>query len=667
MTRKLNFEKYFDCLLKIMPLNVAALATMTIYRIFFFLYFQNFSSFKGFYGYIFKAFLLGIRFDLSVLAYVNIFVIAVFTSFLIIKNLNLLKVAIFVIKIHYYIAFTTILLSNAIDFGFYLYFGEHINILIFDFFADDKLALIKTIIYDLRFPSALLILIFASFLTYKLVSLTAKKLTSKHSYIDTSFWNIFIKIFTVFFVPFLIFCMARGTTSMFPLGKFHTQISPNPFINNLSITSVHSLIDAVSIKMKQQSNKIDIAEKLKINKDEIDLSVFCRASIKNDEAKKVKPHVIFIVLEGFGELPILYNSNNFDVLGELKQHFDKDTVLYNFLAAGSITIHCLESTILNMPQRPFSLQITQSPKAFNTFTSSLVLPYKKSGYITKMVYGGSLAWRGIEGFLKTQGFDETYGEGSIKNEYRHEWGINDAQFFEMILRELKNNNGTPKFIYAMSTATHPPYETPPYYKPLKLKIPREIIQMMPNEKKYGRQIFKNYQFANREAAKFLSAIKKSEFAENTIIVITGDHNLREFKANIPEELFKKYAVPMYIYMPEKLKKPIDTNIAACHMDIIPTLYDLSLSNKKYTAAGISMLSGNTKHIAFNSEGLILSNNKAISYNVETGNVLYFNFDPKTKMLSKTEETKDHKEMLKYYKKILATSDVYLNQNNGEKK
>jgi phosphoglycerol transferase MdoB-like AlkP superfamily enzyme len=281
--------------------------------------------------------------------------------------------------------------------------------------------------------------------------------------------------------------------------------------------------------------------------------------------------------------------------------------------------------------------------------------------MTKLVYGGSLAWRGIEGFLKAQGFDELYGEGSIKNKYRHEWGINDAQFFEIVLRELKNNYGVPKFIYAMSTATHPPYKTPPYYKPLKLEIPKEILQMMPNERKYGKKIFETYQFANREAAKFLREIKNSELAENTIVVITGDHNLREFNVSTPENLFKRYAVPMYIYVPKNLKKEINTNLAASHIDIMPTLYDLSLSKQKYTAAGTSLLDNTKKHIAFNSEGLILSDNKAISYNIETESILYFNFDAKTKTLYKTHETQEHKIMFEYYKTILSVSDMYLNQ------
>jgi phosphoglycerol transferase MdoB-like AlkP superfamily enzyme len=221
---------------------------------------------------------------------------------------------------------------------------------------------------------------------------------------------------------------------MFPLGTFYTQISSNAFINKLSISSLHSLFDALYAKTETSSDKADIAQKLKVAKETIDLSIFNKTTPLNEAAEKIKPNVVFIILESFGEAPILYNDDKFNVLGDLKRHFDQDTVLYNFISAGIITVHAFESTVLNMPQRPFALQITQSPNAFRSYESSIAAPYKKAGYLTKAVYGGSLNWRGLGNFLKSQGFDETYSEGSIKNEYRQQWGINDAQFFEIVLR-----------------------------------------------------------------------------------------------------------------------------------------------------------------------------------------------------------------------------------------
>jgi arylsulfatase A-like enzyme len=117
---------------------------------------------------------------------------------------------------------------------------------------------------------------------------------------------------------------------------------------------------------------------------------------------------------------------------------------------------------------------------------------------------------------------------------------------------------------------------------------------------------------------------------------------------------------MYIYVPEKLKKSFDTDLAGSHIDIMPTLYDLSLSETPYVSAGTSLLDASRRHIAFNSEGFILSGDKAVLYNISTGDAKYYLFDNKTKTLSETQYTQEHGEMLSYYKNNAAAADIYLN-------
>jgi hypothetical protein len=172
------------------------------------------------------------------------------------------------------------ILVTAIDFGFYVYFGEHINILLFDFFDDDALALVKTIIVDLRFYIVLLVLISVYVVIYKIVSMTTRELLNLHIIINFSFLNTFTKVCVVLFIPLLIFLTARGTVSMFPLGKFHAQISSNSFINNTALTAVHSLSDAIQAKIEQSNDKINIVEKVGLSEKDIDLSIFNKTSIK---------------------------------------------------------------------------------------------------------------------------------------------------------------------------------------------------------------------------------------------------------------------------------------------------------------------------------------------------------------------------------------------------
>jgi hypothetical protein len=56
--------------------------------------------------------------------------------------------------------------------------------------------------------------------------------------------------------------MSDFNVSLFPLGKFHTQISTNSFINNIALTVTHSITDAIQAKTKQSRDKINIAKNL---------------------------------------------------------------------------------------------------------------------------------------------------------------------------------------------------------------------------------------------------------------------------------------------------------------------------------------------------------------------------------------------------------------------
>ena len=165
--------------------------------------------------------------------------------------------------------------------------------------------------------------------------------------------------------------------------------------------------------------------------------------------------------------------------------------------------------------------------------------------------------------------------------------------------------------------------------------------MMSSKDLKNKNLFKVYQYANNQLAKFITDIKKSKFADNTIIAVTGDHNLRELSNYVPEESFVRYAVPFYLYIPQQIKESlniqkVNTDLCGSHIDIMPTLYNLSLSSKEYVSAGNNLLDCDD-NIAFNTDGVVLRNDIAIKYNFVDDSIQSFSFDNKSKMLSVTEE------------------------------
>ncbi|MDD5021969.1 MAG: sulfatase-like hydrolase/transferase [Endomicrobiaceae bacterium] len=678
MEKKFYFNTVLNSFIILIPIKILMIIMMTLYRFIFFVYFADLSTVPAFKAYILQAFWMGFRFDLSILAYINSPVTLGLLICLLLKVDSIFKLAISFFRHYYNIIFSLLFLVMFVDFGFFSYFKDHYNFLIFGFFEDDTIALIKTITADYRVYVVSAIFAVLCTLIYKVSYLTYQKLKLHKLIINAFYWKTPRKVAVVLLILFVNFIEARGSFSMFPLGLFHSQISPNYFINKVCVNPVHPLADTIYYKIKNSKNTMNLKDKfgykndqdilndLKISSLNADIKSFAdmlaKKTSKNKIIEEIRPNVILIVLEGFGEMPVLNNSKQFDVLGELKEHFEQDTVFNNFLPAGFITIHAIESIILNVPQRPFSNQITQTPYSFKYFPSSAVIPYKKAGYDTIALYGGSMTWRDLESFFKSQGFDEIIGEGNVKVKAkdRHAWGINDDQFFKLLKKYLfDGHRAKQKFIYAMSTGTHPPYKRPKGYMPLPLEIPNNIQKMMSVKDLNNKEIFELYQFANRELAKFISDVKKSEFANNTIIAVTGDHNLREISNYSKEDLFLKYAVPFYLYIPEQLKnKNMDVSIVGSHMDIMPTLYNLSLNNADYISFGNDLLNI-SDNISFNMDGLVIKDTVAIKYNFIDDSIQSFNFDKKTKKLLQMQETDVHRNLKRYYKAIMTLCDIFV--------
>lgn len=678
MYKKTGFNAFFNGVLIIIPINALMMLLMTLFRLVFFLYFADFNEMSSLKIYVLKAFWMGFRFDVSVLAYINIPVTLVFLMYLFFKKDFLFKLGSLFVKYYYLVVFSLIFFMSFADLGLFSYYKERYNYLIFDVFREDIKALFQTMIFDNRIDIALILFITMCFFIYKIIHFTYRRLQYDKYIINVSYWNHFKKMLVILLILIIQCVIARGTISKLPLSLFYSQISPDQFINLVCINPIYSFFDETYNKVKNSKDIMNLKEFFEYKDDTAilnDLNVFKSHGVKNSLQsfyikktrsdnkilKKIKPNVILIVMEGFGEMPVLNNSASFNVMGELKQHFEQDTVFYNFLPAGFLTIQGIESIILNIPPRPFADYIIQSPQVFRYLTSA-VIPYKKSGYDTAVVYGGSIKWKNFDTFFKIQGFDEIIGEENMQVEPkdRHIWGVKDDCFFRNLKQYLiDSRNIKPKFIFAISTGAHSPYKMSRKYSPLPLEIPIEIKKTMSARDFKRKGIFTLYQFANRELAKFISYIKNSEFADNTIIAVTGDHSLRELFNCSQKYNFLSHAVPFYLYIPKKfMTKHIDTSVIGSHMDIMPTLYNLSLYDTEYISFGNDLIN-TPDNIGMNLDGLVIQNDKAIKYNFPDHQIYSFIFDRQTKKLIQTEETQEHKNLKKYYKALMSLCDMFV--------
>ncbi|MDR2772283.1 MAG: sulfatase-like hydrolase/transferase [Elusimicrobiota bacterium] len=667
-----------DTLLKLVELNLVFLLLMSAWRLIFFLYYGQGDNFLGLGRDIFSAFMMGFRFDLSVIAILNSVVVIIFIV-LFIKNIpSAFKPFFSALKWFYTFFISLIFLILAIDFGFYSYFQDHINVLIFGFFEDDTAALISTIYQNYN-----VFIILGAFIVFCVIIFKLSKAILKIKTQPAPPKNIFVRTVASLIIATSLIIMMRGTVGDFPLFV-HYGVSNNRFINLTALNGIFALQAAVESyrRDKKDPDYIEISgykdnirqafadyletDISQIPEDNPEDSLMVALPYNKDK-ESLKPNVIFIVMESLGTDLMKYNSETFNILGELKKHFDEDIVFYNFLPAYGSTVGSMEAVVSNIARRPGSIFLSLSPYVFQKYKFSGPLPYKQKGYETFFIYGGNSSWRNVEVFMTNLGFDKTIGEDGMKNKkyLGNDWGIFDEYLFDYVYEMLESNENS-KFIYILSTTNHPPYSLPDNYEALSLEIPEDlsgkIVGMDLAQKR-----FKAYQYSARELGKFIERIKKSKYGENTIIAVTGDHNFKSIYSYDQSELFGELRVPFYLYIPKSLrpKNKIDTSVFGSHMDIMPTLYGLSLSDINYWAMGMDLLTRRAQNniavhidVSMNSKYILVSPLGEAPWfyvwnKVEAGKVL------------PAPELAGHKRLQKHFLSMTAVSD-YILKYTGKK-
>jgi len=669
---------FYFYLRKIIILNVFFLGVMTLFRVVFFIKYSKGIKFDNLYFDVFRSFFLGLRFDLSVLAYFTFIIFFFFILFIVlVKKYSFFIKFITFIRFYYTFVFMIIVFLLFADFSFYSYFQDHFNFMIFGLIDGDFNAVVTTMVkhFNIYIP-AIGLLVF-TILVYKITG----KIFSKFDiskFVDKTkmFFNKKFLIKNSFFLIFILFfnlLAGRGTVALFPLNKIDVGFSSNLFINQTSYNGIYALFDIVKDRLTYQDSKIDVIQSygyknklnmalsdlLSHNKKKYSSNVIQELTFrtkKNNYLKKLKPHVILIAMESMGTVWINNNSEQFDVLGSLKKHITEDIFFRKFFPATGYSAGSITSLLINLPNVPSLRTLSESKYARIKMITSAASVYHKEGYETSFIYGGKLGWRNIDLFSKTQGFDNQEGEPHILRHYKnnhnilHPWGVHDEYLFNYILNKL-NTKKKPQFMIIFTTSNHPPFNIPKSYKKKEFIIPSQLKDKVIASDELVQKRFNAYRYSMQELSSFLDKIKNSKLRDRTIVAATGDHNFYDV-VNFPqEEILDKYGVPLYLYIPLRIKpKFVNTNQFGSHKDIITTLYNISLSDISYISVGSNLFDNRISNYgvfyqtAFNNE---------LCVGVSPTQSVYQNFNEQffTKRIKKP--LKEHIKAEKYMKSLIS--------------
>jgi phosphoglycerol transferase MdoB-like AlkP superfamily enzyme len=557
---------------------------------------------SGLTGDILKAFITGLRFDTATICYGM--TLPVLLSFICLAGEKAKRITFRVQRIYLVILFVVFVMVLTVDYYYYTYFQSHINVQIFGFMEDDTAAVIKSLWTDYPLLTVLTGLVVSAILFNRLIKLIGKKLSASIQVLSAKRSILFSFLMLLLFVAGL-----RSSFGTFPVQMDDASISENAKVNLLPINGVFALKDAIVYHnnefnldhVMQYVSGLGYNDKQAAMKDyfgeeniKTGIDPMYRYTDTNYVVRQSPPNIVFFLLESWSNNNMYLQSKEINLLGSLEKYWNSDILFRHFLSGHNGTINSIEGMMINTPVTP----VAQSEYSDVTFETSCAKPFYEKGYTTTFISGGKINWRNINNFIPKQYFQYVEGNAdiasSIPGTKECEWGAYDEYLFDDVFKKLGEAKSNPQFIFALSTTNHTPFHIPDHYKPYPIKLSQEITGKLKVSEDIVVKNLTNLQYTNDCLGKFLEQLDASPYAENTIVIATGDHNNLMLFDFDEAHAFYRYSVPMMMHVPVKYlyKSAVDTTLWGSHKDIFPTIYNLSLDSVAYFDNGNNLLEKN---------------------------------------------------------------------------
>lgn len=549
-----------------------------------------------------------LRFDFQTLSY-----IAIIPTLMLIASsyIRILWVDKF-LKWYYAIVYTLICILIIADLGFYKNFGDHINVTVFDFFNEGPASLIQAfwdeypVVWILLFIAIVFTLIFKCRINYA---------EGKIKYT----WGIV-------WIAFVVISM-RGSVTEFPLQNEDIYVSASKQLNDCVPNAIYLLKKAFKEKSKafEPEDEMTILNRWGFNSEDeawaalgkSEHTLFAKAEGQPDTCFTKRPDVVLILSESWSgylcDLGLRQEGSN--LLCGMDRHFKDDLLFKNYQSVHNGTI----ATIENLTISTSYPRVFMSKYRYKQFDTSFAKPFAESGYKTTFLSGMDEGWENAGIGLRTQGFETIFMNDILAKhpEYKYSSiGIYDHHVMEYLYELLMEKQDAPHLYVVMTTTNHPPFDYP---DDISLPSVPESLYDMPsfaNKRSVQEKYIHGFQYANMAISGFLDRVKGSRLANSTIVMATGDHNVRTaIKYGNDNGLASnrwEHSVPLYIYLPKELRGTkdgsynCDTNKWGCHYDIMSTLAPLTLKKGvRYLNIGQNLLADSLNEV------------NTYSYNIES--------------------------------------------------
>jgi len=383
----------------------------------------------------------------------------------------------------------------------------------------------------------------------------------------------------------IVLLMIRSTLDHHPVNPSVAAFSQDSMVNQLPLNSPYSLLRAIYEQSRDSRNKgaaygtMDDDEVLAIILHEAGFELSgafdpAAPTLHHQRATMVrdKPLNLVIILEESLGAEFVGSLGGRDLTPELDKLASQGIWLEQLYATGTRSVRGIEAIISGFtPTRRLGVvKLAETQSNFFTLASLL----QSQGYQTSFIYGGAAHIDNMKRFFLNNGFQTIIEEKDFEQpEFYGPWGVSDEDLFKRAHEEFSDAGEQPFFSLVFTTTHHKPFDIPEN-------------RVVPEPGPDGRRATA-VKYADYSLGRFVAMAHQSNYWENTIFLITADHNSRVYGDQL---------VPVHrFHIPGVI---IGGTIEARHIpgissqiDMVPTLLSLIGVSSKHPAIGRDLSRG----------------------------------------------------------------------------
>ena len=284
-------------------------------------------------------------------------------------------------------------------------------------------------------------------------------------------------------------------------------------------------------------------------------------------------NVILVVLESVAARWTSLGNARYQTTPTLTAEAGHALVYDNFYAHIGRSSNSLAAILLSTyPKLDFQDVTEEYPELAGT---SLASTFRDRGYRTSFVTSSDLSWAGWDSFIASRGFERVRDYHDLTcGEPVSSWGVEDRCMVDDMVQLIEEPHDRPFFVMAWSQQTHHPYEPSPGSPQLSLL--REPVPYQYDVDRYLNVLHET----DAQLARLFTAVREAGLADNTLIVITGDHG-QAF--GYPHDSYAQgrtiyeedVNVPLMLWFPPRFRTAVRPGVIGSHVDLAPTIADVA--------------------------------------------------------------------------------------------